>query len=911
MANKFGLRGKPASIASSQEEWSSFDARDGAGPAPRALATVGNGRFAETDPFEIVPMSYDWPSEPTLAALPSGRFVLAWAANQDLHVQLFDRHGEKLGGEFVITGPMGGPQPTIVGLASGGFVLAWSDTTQAGDIVIWAQTFGESGDPASDAFVASTSTAGYLQQPSIAALSAGGFVVSWTGVDGPSNSLGIKAQIFDASAARVGEEFLVNGATDNDQSYSMARGLPGGGFVIAWGDHYVAKFQIFDAAGARVGGEHLATRLYDMIVLASGNLVIAWSEGMDENDLKGQIFSPGGTKIGGEFAINTDLAGNQILLHLSALPDGGFVATWRSAPNTGNYIDEGEIKAQLFDALGAKVGSEFMVNVGTEGGQHEPQVASFGSGDLVVAWIEFGSGLSGIKARAFFSVTTGTGNNDSFAGTGDRDFYDGLGGDDQLSGGAADDGLDGGTGNDTLTGGGGNDAMSGGPGNDRYFVDSAGDLATEAAGEGIDIVYASVSYTLGANSHVESLSTITWESTNTINLTGNGLANQLIGNAGANRLDGAGGIDTMTGREGNDAYVVDNAGDKTIEIAGQGNDIVYASVSYALAANADVESMATTSAGATDALNLTGNGLVNVLTGNAGRNQLDGKGGADTMIGREGNDVYLVDNAGDTPIEVAGQGNDTVYTSISYTLAANTDVEGLAAISFEATNALNLTGNGLANNMIGNDGANQLDGKAGADTMTGRGGNDIYLVDNASDRAFEAVGGGTDIVYSAVSFVLTDAQEIEGLSTITWELTTAINLSGNKLNNYLIGNAGMNVLDGRAGNDTLQGREGADSYAFTTVLGAGNVDVILGFSAADDMIVLENNGVFVGLGGGALNPNAFVVGTAALDADDRIVYNQATGQLFFDADGSGAGAAVQFATLQGAPIIAANDFTVI
>ena len=159
--------------------------------------------------------------------------------------------------------------------------------------------------------------------------------------------------------------------------------------------------------------------------------------------------------------------------------------------------------------------------------------------------------------------------------------------------------------------------------------------------------------------------------------------------------------------------------------------------------------------------------------------------------------------------------------------------------------------------------------------------------------------------------MLTDAQEIEGLSTITWELTTAINLTGNSLKNNLIGNAGVNVLDGRAGNDTLQGREGADSYAFTTVLGANNVDVILGFSSADDTILLENNGVFVGLAGGALNANAFVVGTAAQDSSDRIIYDQATGRLFFDADGNGAGAQVQFARLDGAPIIQANDFTVI
>ena len=465
--------------------------------------------------------------------------------------------------------------------------------------------------------------------------------------------------------------------------------------------------------------------------------------------------------------------------------------------------------------------------------------------------------------------------------------------------------------NNALNGGGGDDTMAGGLGNDSYFVDGAGDRAIEAAGGGTDIVYSAVSYTLGTDSNVESLSTLSWQATDALNLTGNGLANTLIGNAGKNLLNGGGGANSMIGREGDDTYFVDSFSDRPTEYAGQGADIVYTSSSYALAANTDVESLSTISWQATDALNLTGNGLNNTLIGNAEVNQLNGGGGNDVMIGREGNDIYFVDSALDRPTKSAGQGADIVYTSISYTLASNSDVESLATISFTATTALNLTGNHLANTLIGNDGNNQIDGAAGADVMVGRAGNDKYLVDNAADKVFEAVGGGQDVVFTGVSVALTNDQEIEGLSSIDWNATYALNLTGNSLRNNLIGNAGVNVLDGKAGNDTLQGREGADTYAFTTLLGATNVDLILGFSSADDTIALENNGVFTGLAAGALPGTAFVIGTVAQDLDDRIVYNQATGQLFFDADGSGAGAQVQFARLDGAPIIAANDFTVI
>ncbi len=471
--------------------------------------------------------------------------------------------------------------------------------------------------------------------------------------------------------------------------------------------------------------------------------------------------------------------------------------------------------------------------------------------------------------------------------------------------------LTGNAGANAIDGGAGADRLVGGTGNDRYIVDNPGDVVVETAGQGSDTVFASVTYRLAGDAHVEILAALVPAATGALNLFGNGFANTLTGNAGANQLDGGGGVDAMAGLGGNDTYLFDHAGDTAIEAAGGGADIVYSAVSYSLNDGSEVESLSTISWEATTALNLTGNGLANTLFGNAGQNRLDGKAGADTMTGREGNDTYLVDNAGDRVFEFAGGGADAVYASVSYALIANGDVETLATVSFEATTAINLTGNGLANYMIGNDGANQLDGKAGADVMIGRAGNDKYFVDNAGDKTFESGGGGTDLIYASVSFVLTDAQEVESLSTVTWESTNALNLTGNGLANQLFGNAGANRLDGRGGNDVLHGKGGADIFAFTTVLGANNVDVVHGFSAVDDLIMLENNGVFVGLSGGALNPNAFVIGTAAQDATDRIVYHQPTGRLFFDADGSGGSAQVQFAVLAGAPIISASDFTVI
>jgi Ca2+-binding RTX toxin-like protein len=93
-------------------------------------------------------------------------------------------------------------------------------------------------------------------------------------------------------------------------------------------------------------------------------------------------------------------------------------------------------------------------------------------------------------------------------------------------------------------------------------------------------------------------------------------------------------------------------------------------------------------------------------------------------------------------------------------------------------------------------------------------------------------------------------------------------------------------------------------------LGAGNVDTIADFAHGSDKIVLDH-AVFDQLGLGSLPPSVFGLGAVAADEDQRIIYDQASGNLYYDADGDGAGAAVLFATLQGAPVLTASDFQVI
>lgn len=361
--------------------------------------------------------------------------------------------------------------------------------------------------------------------------------------------------------------------------------------------------------------------------------------------------------------------------------------------------------------------------------------------------------------------------------------------------------------------------------------------------------------------------------------TGNDILN---GGSGADVLDGGTGNDRMTGGTGNDTYFVDSALDRVIELAGlgQGIDTIAATISINLGAPgyANVENVALQ--GVRD-LSAFGNAQNNVLTGNAGDNTLfgfngndalrggagadfifggfgndviDGGTGADTMQGQQGNDTYVVDNAGDRVIEVFGQGNDTIVSLISTTLNVNgrQAVENLTL----AGSAVAGFGNGLSNIIIGTNGGNVLRGFAGNDTINGLGGDDALLGDTGSD-----------------------------------------------------------LLNGGLGNDDITTGTGFDTIRFDSVLnGTTNVDDVFDFNPIFDTFQLENTGVglFTGLANGVLAAADFFIGIQASDLTDRIIYNNVTGNIYFDQDGSlGNIGQVLFAHVDPGTALTAADFVVV
>jgi Ca2+-binding RTX toxin-like protein len=199
-----------------------------------------------------------------------------------------------------------------------------------------------------------------------------------------------------------------------------------------------------------------------------------------------------------------------------------------------------------------------------------------------------------------------------------------------------------------------------------------------------------------------------------------------------------------------------------------------------------------------------------------------------------------------------------------------------------------------------------LDGAGGTNYMLGGTGNDTYMVRSLSDVIMENANEGTDTAIASINYTLG--------SNVEWLFqggTAHLSGTGNALSNLIVGNAGNNRLNGMGGNDTLIGGDGQDVFVFNTTPGAGNNDTLQNFIVADDTIEL-NRSAFPALSAGPLAAGAFVTGAAALDAGDRILYNSATGALLYDADGTGATAAVQFATLVGVVgVLTEADFVVV
>lgn len=475
------------------------------------------------------------------------------------------------------------------------------------------------------------------------------------------------------------------------------------------------------------------------------------------------------------------------------------------------------------------------------------------------------------------------------------------GGNITIDGACGNDSITGSSGNDIIRGGGSDDSLLGGLGDDIFQVSGNKTKGFEGydeleGGEGNDVlraVGAKVDIGLKAFDASSSIEYVATDPKAAVRLLGDWNANTLDFSAtlflGKVTVDGGCGDDTIIGSSGNDSL---NGGDSDDQVFGNDGD--------------------------------------DTLFGGYGDDTLDGGAGKNHLRGGSGDDIYYLTSNTNQVIENGKEGSDTIYASIDGYILGN-NIENL---DLSLGGAIVGRGNSLNNRLVGNDednslyggggndslhgggGNDMLDGMAGKDKLFGEVGDDTYVVDNSYDSVTEASNEGTDTVKASVSWTLGD--NVEHLSLFG---TAAINGTGNMGDNILTGNTGSNKLEGGGGNDTLIGGKGndtlsggggADLFVFDTALStSSNKDTITDFVHGEDTISLDRD-IFTKLTLGTLNAASFLSNTTgkAAESDDYLVYNTATGALFYDADGNGNGAAVQFATLGTKPTIDAGDFWV-
>ena len=384
----------------------------------------------------------------------------------------------------------------------------------------------------------------------------------------------------------------------------------------------------------------------------------------------------------------------------------------------------------------------------------------------------------------------------------------------------------------------------------------------------------------------------------------------LIGNSAANILTGGAGNDTIQGGSGPDTANYRSAASGV-------------TVSLALAGAQNTGGAGTDTLSSIE--NLTGSNFNDTLTGNSSANVLEGGLGNDLLNGGSGTDT-------------ASYASATSYVVVNLALTGAQNTRGAGTDTLASIERL--IGSAFNDQLTGGSAAETIYGRTGNDVIKGGAGNDIFYGDDGDDRLEGGAGNDTlngntgkdTAIYSSatagvtVSMAITTAQSTGGagsdiLNSIERLIGSgfADSLSGNTSNNVIYGeggndtisaNSGSDVIYGGLGNDTLTGGLGRDTFEFDSALNAAsNVDDITDFVAGYDRIRLDDS-VFTQLSGTTLNSSAFRAGAAAADADDRVIFNSATGNLYYDADGTGAGSQVLFAHIDAGTALTYSDFLI-
>jgi hypothetical protein len=354
----------------------------------------------------------DWVSE-TITTLEDGRFVVTWTDYSDgsgwgVFARIFNADGSPATSEFQVNATISGFQQygSVGALADGGFVVTWSDLSNA-DGSGWgvvAQRYDADGDAVGGEFLVNSFVGSNQIHSKVVGLSDGGFAIVWRSNGADGSNTGISGQRYAADGEAVGGEFIVNGATISNQDQPTIDLRADGALIVAWtadGNRVEQKIitdfeaQTEPVLGDEVVGSAATSKdSADVAALVGGGHVVVWSSFGQAPDGSGygvyaQRYDAAGEKVGGEFLVNTTTPGGQQDPSVAAITggalDGGFVVVWQSLNQDGSGWG---VYAQRYDAGGAKVGGETLVNATTDNNQLYPAVAGLADGAYAVVWTD-------------------------------------------------------------------------------------------------------------------------------------------------------------------------------------------------------------------------------------------------------------------------------------------------------------------------------------------------------------------------------------------------------------------------------------------------------------------------------------------------------------------------------------------
>jgi Ca2+-binding RTX toxin-like protein len=746
----------------------------------------GDVSLSQQGEFRVNTTTASEQKNPAVAALKTEGFVAVWDGNfvddtSAVVMQMYDGNGVPQGREtrvntsLVTTNYQS--KPAVAVLNDGSFVVTWTSSPQDGSSGgVYGQRFSQAGAPLGGEFAINTYTKNDQTESTVAALADGGFVVAWQSYqqDGWSNA--ICAKQYSSTGAAVTAEFMVNTTKDYDQRLPSLAGLSGGGYVIAWtnfssdGSWENIYARTYGVAGRDSQGEFRVNTTVDytqdnvdLTALADGGFLATWSGDSGYKDIFAQKFGANGLPVGAEFRVNTTTAGNQIYSDSAALKDGGFAVVWQSELQDGSGTG---IYLQRFDADAQAVGGETLVNVYTSQDQALPVIAGLNDGGFIVTWASSGQdgSLSGIFGQRFDNEGNRTG---PFS----------------VAGSAISDVLTTASGFLAISGGAGADTLTGGAGNDRFDL-AAGEFASGEevdGGAGVDTLRltGSNNFSLGTVSNIETL-VFDGAASSTATFAGSQIASlaAVVGDSKVNSI-----------------AVTASAG-SAVSLAGIAKFVSWTAGSDTITLN-----------GATGNETLTGSSQKDSISGGAGNDTITGGAGNDILSGGDGNDLFLF-SASDV---VAGEsvdgglGADTLGVAGTNNFSLGT-ISNIEAISFTAAATATFA-------------AAQTTGFA---TVTGH-------ATTANALVINAAAGGTASLAGISSFFAWTG----GTDTITLNGSTGgERLTGSSQSDYVTGGAGADTLTGGAGDDRFDFAAG-DVVAGETIDGGIGTDSLRLMADAD------------------------------------------------------------------------------